>query len=79
MTYLGKVVGQGFVRPVRAKVLAIDGYPPPTTKRELTRFLGMIGYYRSFCENFSSVVVPLTTLLKKEQAFCLDVHLSSGV
>ena len=69
VTYLGKVVGQGFVRPVRAKVLAIDGYPPPTTKRELMRFLGMIGYYRSFCENFSSVVVPLTTLLKKNKPF----------
>ncbi|KAL2094915.1 hypothetical protein ACEWY4_009634 [Coilia grayii] len=69
VTYLGKVVGQGFVRPVRAKVLAIDAFPPPSTKKELMRFLGMIGYYRGFCKNFSSVVVPLTNLLKKKSPF----------
>ena len=33
VTYLGKVVGQGEVRPVRAKTLAIDRYPSPTNKR----------------------------------------------
>ena len=69
VTYLGKVVGQGFVRPVRTKVLAIDNYPPPTGKKELMRFLGMIGYYRSFCQNFLSVVAPLTDLLKQRNDF----------
>ena len=59
MVYLGKVVGQGVVRPVRAKVLALDMYPPPTTKKELMRFLGMAGYYRK-----KTVVAPLTNLLK---------------
>lgn len=43
VTYLGKVVGQGKVCPVRAKVLAIDNYPPPKSKKDLMRFLGMIG------------------------------------
>lgn len=64
VTYLGKVVGQGRVRPVEAKVLAVHKFPPPTTKKELMRFLGLVGYYRSFCKNFSSVVAPLTDLLK---------------
>lgn len=53
VTYLRKVVGQGQVKPVRAKVQAFDSFPPPTSKKELMRFLGMVGYYRSFCENFS--------------------------
>ncbi|KAI2664116.1 Transposon Ty3-I Gag-Pol polyprotein [Labeo rohita] len=48
-------VGQGQVRPVEAKVTAIVEYPVPTTHRELQRFLGMGGYYRSFCKNFSTV------------------------
>lgn len=69
VTYLGKVVGQGFVRPVRAKVEAIDGFPSPTTKKELMRFLGLVGYYRGFCRNFSTVVAPLTDLLKAKVAF----------
>lgn len=29
----------------------------------------MIGYYRGFCRNFSSVVVPLTDLLKQSKPF----------
>lgn len=69
MTYLGKVVGMGKVRPVRAKVIAIDKFPSPQTKRELMRFLGMAGYYRSFCLNFSSVVAPLTDLLQAKAKF----------
>lgn len=64
VTYLGKVVGQGTVCAVEAKVSAITKYPVPTTKKELQRFLGLVGYYRSFCKNFSTVVAPLTDLLK---------------
>ena len=36
--------------------------PTPTTRRELRRFLGMAGYYRCFCKNFSVVVAPMTKL-----------------
>ena len=35
VTYLCKVVGQGEVRPVQAKVDAIDKYPVPTSKMVL--------------------------------------------
>lgn len=58
VTYLGRVVGQGQVRPVAAKVHAVQHFPVPTTKKELMRFLGLAGYYRSFCNNFSAVVAP---------------------
>ncbi len=58
VVYLGKVVGQGQVLPVRAKVETIDNYPTPTTKKELMRFLGMVGFYRCFCRNFSTVGPP---------------------
>jgi len=33
------------------------------------RFLGMAGYYRKFCHQFSSIAEPLTTLLKAEVNF----------
>ncbi len=62
VTYLGKVVGQGQVHLVRAKVLAVDQFPVPTTKKELSHFLGMVGYYCGFCKNFSTVVAPLTSV-----------------
>lgn len=41
----------------------------PATKKELQRFLGLVGYYRSFCKNFSTAVVPLTDLLKGEEKY----------
>lgn len=69
VVYLGKVVGQGKVCAVQAKVSAVEEYPAPTTKKELQRFLGLVGYYRSFCKNFSTVVAPLTDLLKGSARF----------
>lgn len=54
--YLGQVVGQGRVCPVDAKVQAVVRYPVPTTKKELMRFLALVGYYRAFYKNFSTVV-----------------------
>lgn len=33
ITYLGKVVGQGLISPVKVKVPAVDQLPVPTTKR----------------------------------------------
>ena len=63
LTFLGHIVGQGQVRPVEAKVEAISDFPVPTGKRQLMRFLGMAGYYRKFCNNFSVIAEPLTNLL----------------
>lgn len=61
VTYLGKQVGQGQVRPVAAKVQAVIDFPVPQTKKELRRFLGMCGYYRGFCRN--SLMWSLLSLL----------------
>ena len=67
--YLGHVVGQGKVLPVFAKVQSIIDFPVPQEKKSLMRMLGMCGFYRKFCPNFSTVVAPLTGLLKKNVPF----------
>ena len=69
VTYLGKVVGRGQVRPVGAKVEAICTFSVPSNRQELRRFLGMVGYYRGFCQNFATVVTPLTNLLSSKVPF----------
>lgn len=69
VTYLGRVVSQGHVRPVDMKVQVVMQYPMPATKKELMQFIGLVGYYRAFCKNFSTVVAPLIDLLKGKAKF----------
>ena len=46
--------------------MSVTKFPIP---RELMCFLGMAGYYRKFCKNFSLVAEPLTHLFHKDQKF----------
>ena len=62
--YLGHVVGNGGVRPEKSKLLAVESFPVPKTKKEVRTFLGLTGYYRRFIENYASVAAPLTDLTK---------------
>ena len=67
--YLGHVVVLGNVTPVEAKIKCIVEYPIPENRKGLMSFLGMAGYYRKFCKNFSDIAVPLTELLKKVKKY----------
>ena len=48
---------------------AIVDFLAPQTRHELRRFLGMAGYYRPFCRNFSDVVASLTSLVSPKVPF----------
>jgi len=67
--YLGFVVGYGTLKVDKEKISAVANYPPPTSVKQLRRFLGMSGWYRRFIENYASLTVPLTDLLKKGKGF----------
>ena len=67
--YLGHIVGQGQAIPLDANIQTIAKFPIPTSQKELARFLGMAGYYRNFCLNFSEIAAPLTNLLSKKVKF----------
>ena len=69
VTFPGHVLGQGTVKPVVAKVKAICEFPVPKGKKQLMRFLGMAGYYRKYCPNFSTIAEPVTRLLSKTVKF----------
>ena len=69
VVFLGHAVGNGQVKPLNAKIKSIVKYPVQKTKKEQMRFLGMVGYYRRFCQNFSIITAPLTNLLRKDQDY----------
>ncbi|XP_068204810.1 uncharacterized protein [Palaemon carinicauda] len=69
VSYLGHRVGSGKVLPHDANISAITSYPVPTTKQELKRFLGMVGYYSKFSPNFSPFTGPLFALTSSKVNF----------
>ena len=62
-------MGHGQVKPTEVKVEAISDFPVPTCKRQLMRFLGLAGYYKKFCDNFSVIAEPLTNSISKRMRF----------
>merc|ERR1711911_282254 len=49
--FLGHLCDAHGIRPLPCKVEAIKKVKPPTTIKELQRFLGMINYYRRFIKS----------------------------
>ncbi|BHF82909.1 hypothetical protein SprV_0802604800 [Sparganum proliferum] len=63
LDFLGHHVDAQGLRPLSSKVEAIRYFPPPTSKRQLQRFLGMVNFYRRFLPNCADLMLPLTNLL----------------
>ncbi|KAK4326392.1 hypothetical protein Pmani_003108 [Petrolisthes manimaculis] len=69
VTYLGHVVGGGSLRPKEANIRTILAFPIHRTRKEVMRFVGMVGYYRRFCVNFETIAAPLTQLTSPKAPF----------
>ena len=72
--YLGYVEGGGTIEPVERKVLAVQKFVQPRTKKQVRSFLGLCGYYRKFIPEFSTVSSPLSDLTKKNMSSQLKGH-----
>ena len=67
--YLGFRLTRDGIRPVQSKVDDILLETPPTTRKGVMRFLGVIGFYRRFIPACAVIATPLTDLLKKDRPF----------
>nr|VZI41019.1 unnamed protein product [Spirometra erinaceieuropaei] len=63
LDFLGHHIDAQGLRPLSSKVEAIRDFPPPTSKRQPQRFLGMVNFYRRFLPNCAYLMLPLTNLL----------------
>ena len=51
------------------KVEAVMSWERPKSVFEIRSFLGLVGYYRRFIEDFSRLAAPMTRLTRKEIKF----------
>ncbi|BHF64304.1 hypothetical protein SprV_0200730600 [Sparganum proliferum] len=62
LEFLGHHIESEVLRPLFFKAEAIRDFPPPTSKRQLQRFLGMVNFYRRFLSNCADLMLPLTNM-----------------
>ena len=62
--FLGHHISQQGYSPRKAKMDAIQSFPPPTDSKQLQQFLGMINFYRKFLPNRAALLKPLYEAVK---------------
>ncbi|KAL5006374.1 hypothetical protein ScPMuIL_015180 [Solemya velum] len=65
LVFLAHVVGNMMVKPTLDKLAIVQNFPQPLTKKQVKSFLGFVGFYRKFVQNFATLAIPLTDLTKK--------------
>ena len=69
---LGHLVSSNRLEVDKAKVEVIQDLALPKSISELRSFLGHVGFYRHFIQDFAKVSKPLTSLLCKEKDFIVE-------
>ena len=64
LEFLGYTVDENGISPLPEKVAVIRATTPPTSIKELQRFLGMVGYYRKFIPRAATHLFHLFEALK---------------
>jgi hypothetical protein len=65
IAYLGHLISSQGVRTDLSKLASMDNWPTPHNIKSLRGFLGLIGYYRKFIQDYGSLAAPLMALLQK--------------
>ncbi|GET54020.1 hypothetical protein GLOIN_2v1765994 [Rhizophagus irregularis DAOM 181602=DAOM 197198] len=67
--FLGHVVGKNGLKPSPGKVEKIQKLTAPINIKGVRSILGLCTYYRKFIKDFSKIVKPITSLLRKDEKF----------
>ncbi|GFW32857.1 retrovirus-related Pol polyprotein from transposon 297 [Trichonephila clavipes] len=67
LKYLGLIISKDGIKTHDNKVKAIMEMKPPKNNREVSKFLGMAGWYQKFIQNYTDICESLYRLKKKEE------------
>ncbi|KAH9297900.1 hypothetical protein KI387_029582, partial [Taxus chinensis] len=67
--YLGHIISSEGISVDPSKIQAILDWPTPTSVTEVRSFMGLVGYYRRFVQDFSRIAHPITSLQRKGKKF----------
>ena len=66
---LGHIVSRDGISPCPEKIEKIINLKPPQNVHQTRQLIGCLTYYRRFIRNFSTLISPITELLKKDVPF----------
>lgn len=77
-TEVGFKIRKEEIRPLDHKIEAVKNWTPPSNAKQIQRFLGLTGNFRRFIPSYSTIIRPLSKLLKHDQVFeFTDLQLNS--
>ncbi|GFX07479.1 retrovirus-related Pol polyprotein from transposon 297 [Trichonephila clavipes] len=69
LKYLGLIISKEGIETEYSKVKAIAEMKPPKNNKEVSKFLGMAGWYQKFVPHYADICEPLYRLKKKGAKF----------
>ena len=67
--FCGETYTTGGHKPAKSKVSAITAMPPPTNKKQVQAFIGMINYLSKYSVRLSELAEPNQRIVKGQSTF----------
>ncbi|CAB3246929.1 unnamed protein product [Arctia plantaginis] len=67
--YLGHIIHNNTVQPVRDNLISIKDFPIPKTQKNVRQFLGKVNFYHEYLPKSAIILEPLHNLLRKNTKF----------
>lgn len=62
--YLGHVIKENEVRPIKDNLVAVRDFPGPKNKKNIRQFLGKVNFYHKYIPQASKILEPFHRLLR---------------
>ena len=66
IAFLGQQICIGGMIPTKAKLKAVRDWATPKYVKGVRCFLGFANYYQQFVKDFTEIMEPLTSLMRKD-------------